>query len=305
MNSVTTEMKRVVVGYDASPEAELAVDWAISRARTTSSALHIMHVLPVEAAPGLMGAGFVIPELMPDSWQTLPGVIRATEALGGESVFVTSSPGNPAGELVEASKEADLVVVGSRGRSALASGLLGSTGYAVAAHCSCPVVVVRSDHDGHPAPELGPNHPVVVGIEDLNASQNLVRIAADLAAEHNAPLRIVRATHLAAFGDWATSFSSRQAVLDKAITDHDLAALAECADQARLWHPELTVEEVHTGGEPAAVLIRASHAAGLIVIGSRGRGGFSGLLLGSVSHEVIHLANCPVLVVRTEKRRKA
>lgn len=290
----------IAVGYDASPEAELALDWAITRARASGANLRIVHVLPGDSQTGTNAPGMNWPAVDPTTMDPadLPAVQRARSELGdGRAVGVVSA-GNPAGELIEASQTASMVVMGTRGRGALAAGLLGSTAYAVAAHSACPLVVVRGPKDSTSVPEPGPDRPIVIGIEDLEASRDQLRIAADFAAETNASLKVVRVARPVAFGDWAAGFTLAENDLDNALEESGIKATQECAAQVREWHPNVATEEVHLVGDPARILVDEAADAGLIVVGSRGRGGFKGLLLGSVSHDVIHLAECPVLVVR-------
>lgn len=296
----------IVVGYDASPEAELAIDWAVGRAKLTGSKLHVLNVLQVEPAPGLSGLGYIPADYSPDDLDIakLAGVQRAIDELGKDDVVVSWSPGNPAWQLVEASGDASLIVVGSRGRGALAAGLLGSTAYAVAAHSECPVVVVRGHHNGEHAPAPGPNHPIVVGVEDADTSRELLVAAGDLAAESGALLRIVRASQLPTFGDWAAAFRPSRGDVDNAIVEHDTDILNACVELIRRNHADLKIEAIHETGDPSAVLVSKAKSASMIVVGSRGRGGFRGLLLGSVSHAVIQLAECPVYVIRSASPAK-
>lgn len=242
----------IVVGYDASPEAELAIDWAVGRAKLTGSKLHVLNVLQVEPAPGLSGLGYIPADYSPTistspSW---PECSARSMRLGKDDVVVSWSPGNPAWQLVEASGDASLIVVGSRGRGALAAGLLGSTAYAVAAHSECPVVVVRGHHNGEHAPAPGPNHPIVVGVEDADTSRELLVAAGDLAAESGALLRIVRASQLPTFGDWAAAFRPSRGDVDNAIVEHDTDILNACVELIRRNHADLKIEAIHETGDP-------------------------------------------------------
>jgi nucleotide-binding universal stress UspA family protein len=109
--------------------------------------------------------------------------------------------GSPAGQLVDASRDADLIVLGSRGRGRLRAGLLGSTSYAVTAHARCPVVIVRAgaeqqEQQEETAGDLhvarpGPEHPVVVGVDDSEAAQRALDAAAAWAEREHAALHVV------------------------------------------------------------------------------------------------------------------
>ena len=172
---MTTKPQGIVVGHDGTPTADLAVDWAAALAARTGERLTVHHVVALDPVPTFtpmtpIGWSAGLPDEEPVDADTLPGVVRARAQLPAERVAGTHSVGNPASALIADSADARLVVTGSRGRGALASGLLGSTAYAVAAHAHCPVVVVRATRDGQLPPQPGPTHEVVVGIDDLESS---------------------------------------------------------------------------------------------------------------------------------------
>lgn len=198
--------------------------------------------------------------------------------------------------LVDAARSASLVVVGSRGHGGLAGALLGSVAFGVASHASCPTVVVRDD--GTTA--AGPDHPVVVGIDGSPASLAALTYAARAAVLAAAPLTVVTAWHAAASDGWADAYWS---TIDPATPPgeaaHEAAAQIAHAAVAAVHdsQPGVAVDSRLVEGRPAKVLADASRGAGLLVVGARGRDGFNGLRLGSVSHRAIHGATCPVVVV--------
>ena len=288
----------IVVAFDGSPGAEPALDWAAHAAHRENRPLTVVHC--VEAADIPIGPPF-LPETLPsevraDAQAILDvGVARATAVTGPELVDSAVVVGTTAAELVLASKDAGLVVIGSRGRGRMAAGLLGSTSYAVAAHALCPVVVVRGGWAVHP----GPDHPVVVGVDDSEASHRAVARAAEVAAAAGAVLRIVTVGHLRSPEGWAYVEDSRAGTEHShAVREHAQPILDGARRRATAHRPDLVVETEVLFGEPGHVLAGNGVHAGLLVVGSRGRGGFAGLLLGSVSHTVIHEATCPVMVVR-------
>jgi nucleotide-binding universal stress UspA family protein len=170
--------------------------------------------------------------------------------------------------------------------------------FAVSSHARCPVVVVRGDGTTVP----GPDRPVVVGIDGSPAAAAALRFGARTAAETSAPLVLVGAWHPPAGDTWEAAYwvtmtpgEGAGAAAERATQD----VLDRARDVARDAHPGLEVRTEAIGGSAGRVLADASKGAGLVVVGARGRGGFSGLLLGSVSHAVIHRATCPVAVVRS------
>ncbi len=212
--------------------------------------------------------------------------------------------GSPASQLVSASKDADLVVVGSRGRGRLLAGVLGSTSYAVAAHAQCPVVVVRGqdpDPSGAsaPVPHPGPGHDVVVGLDDSPSSERALEAAAEVAEREGAALHVVRIAQPASMEAWTYAETALAGTeVTHALRDHAERAVTEATDRVRARHEGLQVTGEVLFGDPGQSLADLGATAGLIVVGSRGHGGFTGMLLGSVSHRVIHNARCPVMVVR-------
>jgi len=327
-SDLTTEERAggVVVGYDGSPQARLALSWASGAAQRRHVRLVLVHGLALGFTPGFAAFDTSHAEpLMEDAAQRVvaDGAERARGHLDAESVETQFLLGSPAAQLVEASAWADLVVVGSRGRGRLVAGLLGSTSYAVAAHASCPVVIVpgppegdtndsASSHggtDGAAAPNedgglpavVTPDadHPVVVGFDGSQQSERAVRAAADLAAEFGAGLRIAHVLHVPSMESWAYE-ETAHAGTKRAHARREQAegALDAAALLARNAHGDLEVSTDVLYGDSGEALADLASTAGLAVVGSRGRGGFTGLLLGSVSHRVIHTAGCPVMVVR-------
>jgi nucleotide-binding universal stress UspA family protein len=186
--------------------------------------------------------------------------------------------GGGAGSLIAESRRAQLLVVGSRGHGGFAGLLLGSVSAQVVAHAHCPVLVVRPAEPPQPAPDA----PVVVGVDGSTGSTTALEYAAGEAARRGLRLLVVNAGVPAD----ADAIAAAEPLL------------AEAVHEARALHPDLPVEgRIWHGGNPGEALIEASRDAAIVVVGSRGRGGFTGLLLGSVSQAVVHHAHCPVLVI--------
>jgi nucleotide-binding universal stress UspA family protein len=292
---------RIIVGYDGSAHSGAAVDWAALEAQRRGLGLTVLHVIDYRGMiPGAIDAS-PWPDLAwrADHQLTAKGVERARAKVPSIDVRPAACSAQVAYGLIEKSKDAALLVVGTRGHGELAGAVLGSVAFAVTAHARCPVVVVRGDSGLPP----GPDRPVVVGLDGSGGSDLAARFAADIASDCGAPLVLITAYPSAGARIWAES-AAYQAETDACL---DLDAIARMnAGQitstayraAREAHPELAVRQQLIEGPVAEVLSTAARDCGLLVVGSRGRGGFTGLLLGSVSHDVIHSAPCPVAVVR-------
>ncbi|GAA2164910.1 universal stress protein [Pedococcus bigeumensis] len=292
--------KGVVVGYDESPSSVAALEWAAETARRWGTTLTVLHTADIAAAP-VEPAYDVdrLPEAVGEAGRELlaDGVARAEKLMTDSSRVVgVLAVGSPAAELVHASADADLVVTGSRGRGPLAAGLLGSVAFAVTAHAACPAVVVRAEPQTH----LDHDHPVVVGVDASQPSERALDLAAEMAAVSGAPLHIVHVAH-GFFSPDAQAYVESA----RAGTEHTNAVRAQAedivhraADRARAAFANLPIETEVLYGSAGHVLSPLGEHASLIVVGTRGHGGFAGLLLGSVSHTVIHEAPCPVMIAR-------
>jgi nucleotide-binding universal stress UspA family protein len=197
----------------------------------------------------------------------------------------------PTPRLVAESRHARLVVVGDRGLGGLAGLPVGSVAITLAAHADCPVVVVRGEEPGGAPRSEG---PVVVGIDASPTSEAALAFAFEKAAARRAPLVALHSTWLelvvppmsAFLVDWV------------AIETKEYEVLAERLAGWGEKFPDVPVERVVTWDRPARTLVERSDGAQLVVVGSCGRGSFAGLVLGSVSHALLHRANCPVAVIR-------
>jgi nucleotide-binding universal stress UspA family protein len=310
----------VVIGYDGSPESRLALSWAAATARRRGSKLTLLHSVNLSFIPGFpaFDTSQVEPELQDAAKRLVDdGAMRAGDTLDASRIETQYWLGSPAAQIVEASNDADLVVMGSRGRGRLTGGLLGSTSYAVAAHAHCPVVVVRPTHAAEQAEDTeatevasisdglpqvvrpDATHPVVVGYDDSEPAMRAVQAAADIAMEESAELRIAHVVQVPSIDSWAYEETAHAGtVRAHSLREHADDALASAVRVAKAKHPDLEVSTEVLYGDPGRAIAELGSTAGLVVVGSRGRGGFKGLLLGSVSHNVIHNAECPVMIVR-------
>jgi nucleotide-binding universal stress UspA family protein len=201
-----------------------------------------------------------------------------------------------AGEVLEiASRSAALTVVGCRGRSAVTGLLLGSTAVHLAARGNCPLLVVR----GRPAPA----GPVLLAVDGSATGDAAVEFAFAEAALHRAPLLALHAWNT--LGESAYEGPGDPLTAVVVDVEHLRTAGQRLLDEVlvpcRERYPQVAVERRLLRSRIRPALIDASRSARLVVAGARGRGGFTGLLLGSVSQALLHHAHCPVVVVRGEE----
>jgi nucleotide-binding universal stress UspA family protein len=293
----------IVVGVDGSPHANIAVEWAATRARQTGARLRLLHAYDLPVPVPTMSMAVATP---PTASDPAAGAERAGEAVlaaasdvahrQGRDIDVTTHlvSGGAAPALIDASAEASLIVVGSRGRGGFAGMLLGSVSVQVSAHAHCPTVVVRD----RPPTTTG---PVVVGVDGSEAAHAALPFAFAEAGRLG--------TTLIAMHAWSLPLPTgpADAAAVALIDDHtrvryqDAArhVLTDALAACRRQHPTVPVEERLVDGTPVGALLEAAAEPVMIVVGSRGRGGFTGLLLGSTSQSVLHHATCPVAVIRT------
>lgn len=289
----------IVVGYDGSPGARLALDWAVETAKRDERPLTLLHCVGLTMTPTFRAYD---PGVQAQAYDEMSrGVLAeaieiAAKTLDRKDIQPLSVIGSAAAELVGVSSQADLVVTGSRGHGAISGGLLGSTSYAVTAHAHCPAVVVR----GQAVVHAGPSHPVVAAFDDSKNAQKALETAIQVAVAAEAPLHVVAVDNVGGLEAWpeTDTMLGREEMMEQ-MHRRVGETLKHVADDAERAHPGL---EVHTnllgGGAGAAIAAYAVDVkAGLVVMGSRGHGGFTGMLLGSVSHRVVHDAPCPVMVI--------
>jgi nucleotide-binding universal stress UspA family protein len=290
----------VVVGYDGSTHAGAAVDWAATEASRLNKPLVVLYAADYAGMlVGVGGAGAWLPDEALDAAKEVAeeGARRARKIGTGVEVRAAAQVQSAAAALQQASGEATLIVVGTRGHGTVTGTLLGSVAFAVSAHAKCPVVVVRGDSSR----AAGPGRPVVVGVDGSAQSRAALDRAADVAADLGAELKVVTAWQLLAEESWAAAYWAEN-YPGRNPADIVLEAATEVLEEARAHvlqrHPDLQVDVVAGEGPTVRVLSEASRGAGLLVVGARGRGGFASLLLGSVSRGMVHAAECPVEVIR-------
>ncbi|MCM4084852.1 universal stress protein [Paractinoplanes hotanensis] len=279
--------RKIIVGYDRSPRSKVAADWALDEAARTGATVEFLYAYEWPAwapAASMIPSPAVLPEeqirrAIDDA--LAKAVAAAAETHPEVRTTAVTRDAGAALTLIDRSRGADLVVVGSHGYSAV-SGLLGSVSVAVSAHAHCPVVVVRGRPDAH--------GPVVAGIDESPASHAVLGVAFDQAAARGTGLRVIRAWPPAA-GIWDASPVSAGTV--PAGLRHPFDELVNGWCQK---FPQVHVTTHAVIEHPAAMLTDESRTAGLLVVGTHGRGSLRGLLLGSVSQHLLRHSSCPVVV---------
>ncbi|NKQ52047.1 universal stress protein [Amycolatopsis sp. K13G38] len=289
----------IVVGVDGSEQAARAVGWAAAEASRRNLRLHLVSGLdPLFAA---YGGGLPVPQEMYDAMDDyardkLSEAAAAAHAVDAGLVITQDRQRIPAiPALLDAARVARMVVIGASGHGGFTGMLAGSTAIAVATHAECPVVVVRTRQDGS-VPAEG---PVIAGVDGSATSERALGSAFDEAAWRGVPLEAV---HAWSDADYVTTLPVEYAMIDREPPgDEQERVLAESLAGWQEKYPDVHVDRVVVKDRPRSQLIERTARAQLIVVGSRGRGGFSGLLLGSTSQALIHHAECPVMIVRPER----
>jgi nucleotide-binding universal stress UspA family protein len=281
----------VVVGVDGSPSALDAVRVGIMEAGWRDCPLRIVHAFiwpwlnvplgPLQDGPAEGGlrhdAERILAEAGALAAQTNPSVRVSTELVTGA----------PAPVLLQAAQNADLVVIGDRGLGGFSGLLIGSVAVQMAAHSPVPVLVAKNYHGS-----LG---PVVAGVDGAPESAAALEVAFREASHRRAELVAVHT--------WTGPAPTGPGDMLSPVYDMELVRAEEervLAEALAGWaetYPDVKVSRQPIQGRAARTLVHLSTEAQLIVVGARGRGGFAGLLLGSVSQQVLHHAACPVLIV--------
>lgn len=274
----------LVVGVDGSAGALTAVQWAARVAQARRLGLRLVHALPELPVPypradptyeQLLEAAGTQGRLMLD---------EARAAASGVEAETVLRPERPADALVAESAGAAMLVLGTAGLRPLGRVLVGSVTVALAAHARCPVALIRP-HAGEEEPPA--EGPVVVGVDGSPASEEATAVAFEEASWRGARLIAVHCRHRD--GWWDTGTTAEEYARE--LLAQRLAGWGE-------KYPDVVVDREVVAGRAAERLLDFADRAQLLVAGSRGRGGFGGLALGSTSQALMSYALCPVVVAR-------
>lgn len=281
----------VVAAVDGSAPSLDAARWAAEAAALRHTPLLLVNslVLPTVYGSQMAVSPSVHSVLERDAHELLGRAAEAARAAHpGLEVDTSVVTGPVVPTLLNLSKDARLLVVGSRGLGAFSRGLLGSVSGSVARHAHCPVTVVHERGADHPDPDT---RPVLVGVDGTGNSEAALAFAFEEASRRRVDLVAVHAWNdssdmIVPWLDWTAMAPSEEAVLAE--------SLAGWQEQ----YPDVQVRRVVVQDRPVRNLAERSGDAQLLVVGSHGRGGFAGMLLGSTSQALLHSATCPVTVVR-------
>ncbi len=284
----------ILAGVDGSPASNAAVCWAARDAALRHVPLTVVHMVnaAVPMYPQFPLSSGELAREEGEARRVLEQAVKIAEDAvpAGRTIPVTGelrrSP--PVPTLIDMSEDAEMLVLGSHGHGAVTRMLLGSVVSNVVRGARCPVAVVR---DGDPLTPDSAQAPVLVGVDGSPASEPAVTIAFDEASRRGVDVQALHAwsdVHVYELPgvDWATVKAEAE------------RSLAERLAGWQERYPDVTVHRIVECDRPARQLIERSEGVQLVVVGSHGRGGLTGMLLGSVSNAVLHSVRTPVIVAR-------
>lgn len=294
----------ILVGIDGSAHADRALGWALREAALRSARLRVLNAFRVHELAGAFGQKVSVDDERAEATKMIEDALaRVTgdDSTGDVEIETTAVTGRGAADAILRHRDdAGLIVVGSRGLGGFDGLLLGSVSHQVAAHADVPVAVIPTADDAG-RPEHDGSRSIVVGIDGSDASVRALRWAVDEARLRGVTLTAVYAYRTLRDGAPFDAFASiEQTQLDELqqhANDTALRKLDTLLEDAGDADGGVEIERRVESGSPAQVLISdAADEDTMLVVGSRGRGGFKGLLLGSVSQQCLHHARGPVVV---------
>ncbi len=280
----------VLVGVDGSEASLSAVDWAARSAAELDRILFLCLVMPSDRAFWLPTEPILSAELRARGEQVLwHSRDRVWSRYPRLRVVPELVSGQPAEQLIRFAGPHDLLVVGAHGSGRMQRLMVGATSTQVAAHASGPVVVTRTD--GFPV-----DGPIIAGVDNSEHADKVLAFAFETARRLDLPLQVIHAFTVPPMlpGHGMQVMTRPDSAAQLAVVETMNAIVDPWAEK----YPEVPVCREIVRGASGRVLVDKARSASLIVVGSRGRGGFAGLLLGSVSQHVLALAHCPVAVAR-------
>ena len=276
----------IVVGVDGSRSSDAALRWAAEDSARYRAPLHLVSAFDIEQTHvhDQQLRERIYQSRERQAQLVLENAQRIVRTVSRDAVQCRVAFGHPVQILMDSARNARILVVGCRGLRSTDRLLLGSVSTAVLHHAPCPVAIVHQ--------EASPDKswPVLLGIDGSPASEKSTAIAFDEASRRKVPLVAVHAWY-----DWNVLGPE----IDLDVTENEeRQTLAERLAGWQERYPDVTVERRVVCDHPGHYLVEESVHAQLVVVGSHGRGGFTGMMLGSVSSAVAHASRVPVIVAR-------
>lgn len=294
MTETPAESPRIVVGVDPSESSQNALRWAHDIGVQLGAELDLVHAWtwPVMLLPADIGVFSLPPQ--PDMEASAVAVINdLVETVFGDDhdgppIRAHVAEASPAELILDTAKDADLVVVGTNGHNAMMSALVGSVSRQVAHHSTCPVAVIRS------AP-AEPTGRIVVGVDGSDDSVIALQWAINAAARVDGEVHVVESWQYPALQTAAMSIGNTLPPADL-MNDATAEQLATILSGVEVPENVSLSSEVREGSA-AHVLLDTAKGADMLVLGTRGSGGFRGLLMGSVANRCLAHSPVPLVIV--------
>ncbi|MEV4702850.1 universal stress protein [Actinoplanes sp. NPDC049316] len=282
----------IIVATDGTAPSRAAVRWAAREAQRRGVPLRIVHAYDWERREARSDHGNRYVDLAHQLAEavTTTGFDEARAVATDVPITMDTLMGHAASRLLEIAADAELMVLGNRGRGGFSGLLLGSVSQRVATRAVCPVVIVRGRSDATEG-------PVVAGADDSPAAERVLETAFEAAAGRGAALVVVR-SYLPSVPLW---LSSSVPATDIATPEEDELERARLDQLVAPWHakyPDVAMRTLLSHDSAAAALTRASHEAQLAVVGAKEHGALAGAVMGSTVLQLLHHADCPVQIVK-------
>jgi nucleotide-binding universal stress UspA family protein len=285
---ITDVFSTIVIGVDGSPGGASALEWGLGLAERRQAPVRLVHAFAPATWNLRIGGGNDI-ERVGNARSAARDLLeeareRATSSHPTLSITSRLIDDAAASALIEESREADTVVVGAHGGHGFSHLVAGSTTMNVASHAQCTVVTVPT------AVTSAESRGIVVGVDGCDVTQGAIAFAFREAAATRQPVTAIHA--------WTDPMTMSPMAQDTA--GYSRAREQVLSEMLGPWmdkHPDVSITLRVVREHPVHALAAAAQGAQLLVVGCRGRGALRSLMLGSVSHGVLHLASCPVAVV--------
>lgn len=299
---MATSTGTVVVGVDGSANSDAALRWAVGESelrRQRVVALYAWGFIP----PGHAGDGTTFDVAYTDADAEAVLAAAVEDAVGAEAAGRVERRVMyevPPKALLETGTDADLLVIGARGVGGFRGLLLGSVSEACLHHTSVPLAIVRAAADADDSADVEERVPVadgggrvVVGVDGSESARRALHWALDEARRRGAGVDVVHAWQPPQVVPSPVGFPVDVDLVEK----HARTTLDRAVDAEDTRRQPAPVERILARGSAAGVVLDTARGADLLVLGTRGLGGFRGLVLGSVTHHVAHHVHCPLVVI--------